>query len=128
MKTEKECMAASASSSDTFDMIDSKDLEPNLNVSKDNTVVAENDAKTNAVDCAEIVTTSITNAPKNGDIDNASKDICKPCPSPCYLSRVNEDEDDDCSCTTTGSRSPTPVHFEITAKGVKVISDRESFL
>jgi hypothetical protein len=40
----------------------------------------------------------------------------------------NEDEDEDCSCTTTGSRSPTPVHFEITPKGVKVISDKESFL
>ena len=39
-----------------------------------------------------------------------------------------EDESEDCSCTTTGSRSPTPVQFEITPKGVKVISDRESFL
>jgi len=39
-----------------------------------------------------------------------------------------EEEAEDCSCTTTGSRSPTPVHFEITSKGVKVISDKESFL
>ena len=41
-----------------------------------------------------------------------------------------EDEEEDCSCTTTGSNSncPTPVHFEITPKGVKVISDKESFL
>ena len=51
-------------------------------------------------------------------------------PSPCNLPPLNEDEDeeDDCSCTTTGSRSPTPVQFEITPKGVKVISDKESFL
>lgn len=40
----------------------------------------------------------------------------------------NPEEDDDYSCTSTGSRSPTPVHFEITPKGVKVISDKESFL
>ena len=41
-----------------------------------------------------------------------------------------EEEEEDCSCTTTGSNSncPTPVHFEITPKGVKVISDKESFL
>ena len=49
-------------------------------------------------------------------------------------SNIIEDDDDeeeeDCSCTTTGSNSncPTPVHFEITPKGVKVISDKESFL
>ena len=42
----------------------------------------------------------------------------------------DEEEEEDCSCTTTGSNSncPTPVHFEITPKGVKVISDKESFL
>lgn len=129
MKTEKECMAASASSSDTFDIIDSKDLEHLNIVSKD--TVENDDAKTNAVDNAKNASSS-TNTPLSGaagDIDIASIDTCKPCQSPCNLSRVNEDEEEeDCSCTTTGSRSPTPVHFEITARGVKVISDRESFL
>jgi len=129
MKTEKECMAASASSSDTFDIIDSKDLEHITIVSKD--TVENDDAKTTAVDIAKNASSS-TNTPLSGaagDIDIASIDTCKPCQSPCNLSRVNEDEEEeDCSCTTTGSRSPTPVHFEITARGVKVISDRESFL
>jgi hypothetical protein len=41
---------------------------------------------------------------------------------------IEENDDDDSRTTTTGSRSPTPVQFEITSKGVKVISDKESFL
>ena len=127
MKTEKECMAASASSSDTFDIIDSKDLEHLNIVSKD--TVENDDANTNAVDNAKNASSSTSTPGAAGDMDISSIDTCKPCQSPCNLSRVNEDEEEeDCSCTTTGSRSPTPVHFEITARGGKAISDRESFL
>ena len=142
MKAEKECMAASASSSDTFDIIDCKDLE-HLHVSSSSSkdqVVAENVLEKDMIATVDSSGTNVTTSTTCTTSDSsgyifASFDSTPPkptCQSPCNaLPRVNEDDDEeeeDCSCTTTGSRSPTPVHFEITAKGVKVISDRESFL
>ena len=116
MKAEMNCMLAMSTSSEagpdcTLDNIERKHSEK-LTVFKDDKVENDNTKEPIALDSTT----------QSCVVDIGS--------NTCNLACVNEDDNDteDCSCTTTGSRSPTPVHFEITAKGVKVISDRESFL
>ena len=97
-----------------FDIIDAKEMDLATDENERATQLAPNEIETPVETMEEMHETV---APK-----------CSP--SPCNLPPLNEDDDEeeDCSCTTTGSRSPTPVQFEITPKGVKVISDKESFL
>ena len=131
--------------SETFDIIDPIDLEP-LDISPSLPDKTTLDPKINScenphplVDSDTIISSISTNT-----ADLITLECCQPLP-PKILEEnvvidqskaeeeeendnVEEDEEEDCSCTTTGTRSPTPVHFEITPKGVKVISEKESFL
>ena len=126
-KDEKElcCMETSSSPpvAETFDIIESNDVDAATNevLAPDaempiDVSLAENLNVVDKIDQDQVVASPPS--PK------ATKDE----PSCPVIAPANEEDEEDCSCTTTGSRSPTPVHFEITPKGVKVISDKESFL
>ena len=114
---------------DTFDIIDTTDVDTEIGSVNEDGILNVSSSPINLVN-------EISDQVESSNNDSFSKhetDKPKRTPSPCNLPPLNEDNDDvdeeeDCSCTTTGSRSPTPVQFEITPKGVKVISDKESFL
>ena len=110
-----------------FDIIDAKEMDL---VMDETDTKDDNEGPNESLNSpTPLVTNEIETAVENSQEMHATV-VPKCSPSPCNLPPLNEDEDEeeDCSCTTTGSRSPTPVQFEITPKGVKVISDKESFL
>ena len=118
---------------DTFDIIDTTDVDTEIGSVNEDGILNVSSSPINLVNEISDQVESSSVLCNDDSFSKHETDKPKRTPSPCNLPPLNEDNDDvdeeeDCSCTTTGSRSPTPVQFEITPKGVKVISDKESFL
>ena len=119
---------------DTFDIIDTTDVDTEIGSVNEDGILNVSSSPINLVnEISDQVERSSVLLCNDDSFSKHETDKPKRTPSPCNLPPLNEDNDDvdeeeDCSCTTTGSRSPTPVQFEITPKGVKVISDTESCL
>lgn len=108
------CMTSSPPTIETFHVVDSNEIEPIDHV---------DEVPLPPPPVEEVAPVKEAPAEETVSVPTVTVPVEAPAPA-----SVIPDEDEDCSCASTGSRSPTPVHFEITPKGVKVISDKESFL
>lgn len=110
------CMTSSPPTIETFHVVDSNEIEPIDHVDEVPPPLPPPPVE-------EVAPVKEAPAEETVSVPTVTVPVEAPAPA-----SVIPDEDEDCSCASTGSRSPTPVHFEITPKGVKVISDKESFL